>query len=74
MAQSDPRAIRPPAVAGIFYPADPGTLARRVDELLEGARSDAPTPGPKAVVAPHAGYRYSGPIAASAFATLSREV
>jgi AmmeMemoRadiSam system protein B len=57
---------RPPAVAGTFYPADPGALAA----LVEGFLHEAPAPKgavPKAIVAPHAGYVYSGPIAGSAF-------
>ena len=61
--------VRPPAVAGMFYPDDSGELAATVDELL----AEAPqTPGkaPKALVVPHAGYVYSGPIAATAYARL----
>jgi AmmeMemoRadiSam system protein B len=63
--------IRAPAVAGLFYPGDPGELAHTVDALLDrpGLR---PTPGLRALVAPHAGYVYSGPVAASAFALLPR--
>ena len=56
---------RPPAVAGMFYPGDPATLARDVDDALAGAHRLA-GPAPKALIAPHAGYVYSGPIAASA--------
>ncbi len=59
------RAERPPAVAGLFYPEDPGELAAQVDGLLDRAGAG---PAPKALVAPHAGYPYSGPVAASAFA------
>ena len=60
---------RAPAVAGSFYPADPGRLERAVREHLAQA---APPDGrrPKALVAPHAGYVYSGPVAGSAFRTL----
>jgi len=55
--------VRKPAVAGSFYPADPMQLARLVEELL--AAAPAPLPhAPKAVVTPHAGYVYSGPVAA----------
>lgn len=62
--------MRAPAVAGVFYPADPRTLAHLVDRLL--AEADASLdPAPRAIVAPHAGYAYSGPIAASAFSTLA---
>lgn len=62
-------AIRPPAVAGLFYSADPQQLAREVNEMLANA---APHDlHPKALIAPHAGYLYSGPIAASAYITLA---
>lgn len=59
--------IRKPAVAGLFYPDDPGELARTVDGLL-GSAAGEPVPGLRALVAPHAGYVYSGPVAATAFA------
>lgn len=63
--------VRPPAVAGTFYPAEPGVLSRTVDELLAAAdsshRDAAP---PKAIIAPHAGYIYSGAVAASAYSRL----
>ncbi len=61
--------MRQPAVAGQFYPADPDDLASAVDGLLDAAVSDAPTPA-DAYVVPHAGYRYSGPTAARAYARL----
>ena len=64
------RRVRPPAVAGTFYPADPVVLGAEVDALLSEARTPTAPGTPKALVAPHAGYRYSGPIAASAYATL----
>ncbi|MGR9088793.1 MAG: AmmeMemoRadiSam system protein B [Gammaproteobacteria bacterium] len=59
---------RQPAVAGTFYPADAKQLHKLVDEYL----NDAETSGkvPKAIIAPHAGYIYSGPIAATAYARL----
>ncbi len=61
-------AIRTPAVAGMFYPADSGHLARDVRAMLAAAsRSEL---NPKALIAPHAGYIYSGAIAASAYAAL----
>lgn len=63
--------IRRPAAAGLFYPADPSTLAATVDSLLEQADS-APAPELRALVAPHAGYTYSGPVAATAFACAPR--
>jgi MEMO1 family protein len=64
--------IRQPAVAGAFYPAVREVLSRDLATLLEGAPgvpSDAVVP--KALIAPHAGYIYSGPIAASAYARLA---
>jgi len=65
---------RPAAVAGYFYPDDPATLAAMVDRLLdeagERAARAAPAPVPKAMIVPHAGYIYSGPVAASAYVRL----
>lgn len=63
--------IRPPAVSGRFYPKDPAELRATVATLLADARKDAgPTPAApfRAVIAPHAGYLYSGPTAARVFA------
>ncbi len=62
--------IRPPANAGSFYPADPKALAAEVGDYLDGAECETDLPEPKALIAPHAGYRYSGPIAGSAYARL----
>lgn len=61
--------IREPAVAGYFYPADAVELGRAVEQLL-GAVSTSGGNAPKALIVPHAGYVYSGPIAASAYARL----
>lgn len=61
--------VRPPAVAGSFYPAEPGELRSMVDGFLREAADGRPAP--KAVIAPHAGYVYSGPIAGSAFSALA---
>jgi AmmeMemoRadiSam system protein B len=63
--------VRRPAVAGLFYPAEPDSLSQTVDEMLATVPS-AQTAVPKAIIAPHAGYVYSGPIAASAYALLKR--
>jgi len=60
---------RRPAVAGSFYPAQPDRLRREVVELLADAEAALKT-SPKALIAPHAGYIYSGSLAAAAFATL----
>lgn len=65
---------RSPAVAGMFYPDDPRILAGEVETLLAQARAVLPAPTfgqPKALIAPHAGYVYSGPVAASAYAYLA---
>lgn len=59
--------IRAPAVAGLFYPADPDELRRTVCRFLDRAESSVLLP-PKALIVPHAGYLYSGAIAASAYA------
>ena len=58
--------VRRPAVAGSWYPADPVALAREVDRYLAGA-GDPPAGDPIAIIAPHAGLMYSGPIAAYAY-------
>jgi MEMO1 family protein len=62
--------IRHPIAAGTFYPRVPDELQRTVDGLLAGASSVRDGHTPKALVAPHAGYAYSGPVAASAYALL----
>ncbi len=59
--------VRPAAVAGMFYPMDPADLRAEVAAHLAGGGSDADEV-PKAVVVPHAGYRYSAPVAAKAYA------
>jgi MEMO1 family protein len=63
-------ASRPPAVAGQFYDADPHLLRAEVGRLLARAPEPAASGRAKAVIAPHAGYQYSGGVAAEAFATL----
>ena len=60
--------IRQPAAAGLFYPAARATLEAVVDSMLARAEGG---PVPKAVIAPHAGYVYSGPVAAAAYARLA---
>lgn len=64
--------VRPAAVAGRFYPAEGGELSRMVDGLLQdaAARHAGPLPAPKALIAPHAGYVFSGAVAASAYQRL----
>ncbi len=61
--------IRKPAVAGLFYPAGAAELSARVLGMLDAVTA-TPEPRPKALIVPHAGYRYSGPVAASAYARL----
>lgn len=61
--------VREPAVAGLFYPADPAALARMIDGYLAAAKTESPGEL-KALICPHAGYVYSGPVAASGFRLL----
>jgi MEMO1 family protein len=68
---SESQAVRPPAVAGQFYPGDPVELKLEVTRFLSAANTTAGKI-PKAIIAPHAGYQYSGPIAGSAYACLAR--
>jgi len=60
--------IRPPAIAGTFYDAAPERLAATVDRFL--ADGDPGHPPGKAIIVPHAGHVYSGPIAGTVYATL----
>ncbi|HWS03258.1 MAG TPA: AmmeMemoRadiSam system protein B, partial [Gammaproteobacteria bacterium] len=60
--------IRPPAVAGMFYPADATELQAQVNDYLRHPSAEGMRP--KALIVPHAGYVYSGPVAASAYARL----
>ncbi|MDE2234093.1 MAG: AmmeMemoRadiSam system protein B [Gammaproteobacteria bacterium] len=61
--------IRPAAVAGYFYPQESAGLLSQVQKLL--AENTVHTPPPKALIVPHAGYVYSGPIAARAYNALA---
>jgi AmmeMemoRadiSam system protein B len=58
--------VRKPAVAGLFYPGDARALRASVEGCLRQAAPDGPPP--KAIIVPHAGYEYSGPVAAAAYA------
>lgn len=58
--------IRPPAVAGMFYPGQPAALRQQLQQMLDALPAFT-GPCPKAIIAPHAGYIYSGPIAASIY-------
>jgi AmmeMemoRadiSam system protein B len=62
--------VRPSAVAGRFYPANAGVLAETVDRLVADVEVPAAEPAAAAYVVPHAGYQYSGPVAASVYARL----
>jgi MEMO1 family protein len=62
--------VRPPAVAGMFYPDDAGDLRRALQDCFEQAHAQPTGLRPKALVVPHAGYIYSGPVAASAYRLL----
>lgn len=63
--------IRPAAVAGQFYPADTATLDEMISTYLQQANTDTSEQLPRALIVPHAGYVYSGPVAASAYAALA---
>ena len=62
--------VRQPAVADMFYPGNPHELHRMITTFLNEATTETAAAVPKALVAPHAGYVYSGPIAASAYIRL----
>jgi len=68
----NPPAVRQPGVAGSFYPADPKALTAMMDDMLARAASVQPPIADPiiAVVAPHAGYQFSGPVAAYTYAAL----
>lgn len=61
---------RPAAVAGVFYPADPNQLHAMLSQYLQDATIPDDSSVPKAIIAPHAGYVYSGPVAATVYARL----
>jgi len=62
--------LRPAAVAGSFYPSNAARLAAAVEHLLRGAGAVLAAPSLQGLIVPHAGYRYSGPIAASGYSLL----
>lgn len=62
--------VKPPAVAGLFYPADEKALHAAIDSYLQSAAGESDE-RPRAVIVPHAGYVYSGPVAAQAYAVLA---
>jgi AmmeMemoRadiSam system protein B len=64
--------VRPPAAAGLYYPRDPEGLRHALQTLL-GTATAVRSRQPKALVVPHAGYAYSGEVAACAYRTLGGE-
>jgi AmmeMemoRadiSam system protein B/AmmeMemoRadiSam system protein A len=69
-AAASAQRVRQPAVAGTFYPASRAELRKAVDDLLAGAGAPAVREPALALIAPHAGYEYSGAVAARAYALL----
>ncbi len=61
--------VRPPAVAGSFYPSNPGELAREIDEYCAGP-GERPKVRAIACIVPHAGYMYSGRVAGAVYGEL----
>ena len=66
-------------MAGLFYPASPDRLRAMIRDALAAATWDSPRQGPprpvpKAIIGPHAGYLYSGSVAASAYARVAPDV
>ncbi len=64
--------IRPAAVAGSWYPDNPRRLTAELDRYLAGATGDPSVGRPRALIVPHAGLMYSGPVAACAYTLLRR--
>lgn len=62
--------VREPAVAGMFYPSEPEALSAQVQQFVTQARSRV-SATPKAIIGPHAGYRFSGAVAGEAYSALS---
>ncbi len=63
-------AVRRSIIAGSWYPGNPQKLSATIDDYLEAARIEPLTIKPSALISPHAGYVYSGPVAAHAYKTL----
>lgn len=70
--RSDPEktSVRAAAVAGMFYPADPALLRATIHQLMQDAPHNAAQTPPKALIVPHAGYIYSGSVAAAGYASI----
>jgi MEMO1 family protein len=67
---SNPLQVREPAVAGLFYPKEEKALSKMLDALFEAAPAH-PVKNLRALICPHAGYEFSGPVAAHAYKTLA---
>jgi len=67
---ANPPNVRQPGVAGAFYPADPKALTTMMDDMLAHASLPQISDPIIAAVAPHAGYQFSGPVAAYTYAAL----
>src|SRR6185312_2601485 len=72
LERSTSTSVRPAAVAGMFYPGEADKLRLTITELLGPSAHEMPS-APKAVIVPHAGYIYSGEIAASGYRRLNRD-
>lgn len=64
--------VREPSVSGMFYPDDPMVLREDIGNYLKAAEIKPPPEGIRAVISPHAGYIYSGPVAAYGYKAVSR--
>ena len=62
--------VRPPVVAGAFYPAGPAELTGMLEQMLTHSRPFVPRVRPLALISPHAGYVYSGLVAAAGYRQL----
>jgi AmmeMemoRadiSam system protein B/AmmeMemoRadiSam system protein A len=69
----DAAKVRPAYCAGNWYPAEPAVLTKEIDDLLAKATPPEVSGKPVALICPHAGYRYSAPVAAAAYASLRRQ-
>ncbi len=70
-ARADEQRVRPAACAGDWYPREPGPLQALIDDLLAKAPAPPQVAGkPRALIVPHAGYRFSAPVASAAYAAL----
>src|SRR4030067_2361817 len=73
MGNTDSTYVRPPAVAGTFYPGPPSEVVKMMAYFFHNARKPLISSKPIAIVVPHAGYVYSGQIAAGAYKILEGE-